>query len=389
MNYNLESKKYKLNVILISSLTNLGAGGKFLHSLLDNHPDVLTIPNAIQQFCDVKNFDKKNKKDIIKQLYKFKEFFNSKHDVARGRSNLGNKKNSIIKIDKKLFFYYLNNFLNKNKWCLKNYILSINFSYQFVLNKSKKKKFIVIYLHDMFYLEIINRLFKKSKILTIVRLPINSFATYTRNKKIKAERTKKIIRGDYLHFLYNIFKFVDIKSKVYCINLEELHKNPKQSLISMCKKINLKFDNSLLSSTFNGKIWYNPRKYVYTGFKFQNHNKVNYAEVEKDVCHLIDSSTKNFQTFLGYMRKNDLKIKINTKFPVKSFINYFFYLIKFFIFRSNKKNIYSMYDLIRLKYNEFKNFNKKIGDIKKYDRNTNFEKKLILVNKNSHVFKRN
>tara|TARA_B110001450_G_scaffold234244_1_gene238100 strand:+ start:103 stop:1272 length:1170 start_codon:yes stop_codon:yes gene_type:complete len=389
MSYNLKSKKYKLNIILIASLTNLGAGGKFLHSLLDDHPEVLTIPNAIQQFCDVKNFDKKNKKDIIKQLDKFKEFFDSKYDVTKGRADLGPNKNLTIKISKKIFFNYLDNFLKENKWSLKNYILSVYFSYQFALNKSIKKKYIVIYLHDMFYLEIINRLFNKSKILTTVRLPINSFATYTRNKKIKAERTKNIIQGDYLHWLYSVFKFQDFKEKIYCINIEELHKNPKQSLISMCKKINLKFDNSLLSSTFNGKIWYNPRKYVYTGFKFQNHNKVNYAEVEKDVCHLIDSSTKNFQTFLGYMRKNDLKIKINTKFPVKSFINYFFYLIKFFIFRSNKKNIYSMYDLIRLKYNEFKNFNKKIGDIKKYDRNTNFEKKLILVNKNSHVFKRN
>ena len=48
MNYNLNKVEFKLDVILTASLTNLGAGGKFLHSLMDNHPDILTIPNAIQ-----------------------------------------------------------------------------------------------------------------------------------------------------------------------------------------------------------------------------------------------------------------------------------------------------------------------------------------------------
>ena len=33
-----------------------------------------------------------------------------------------------------------------------------------------------------------------------------------------------------------------------------------------------------------------------------------------------------------------------------------------------------MYNLLRLKYNELKKFNKKIRHIKKYDRNANFKK---------------
>ena len=87
----------------------------------------------------------------------------------------------------------------------------------------------------MFFLKIIEKLFKNPKVLAIVRAPINSFATYTRNKKIKAERTREIIRGDYLHFLYNIYKFREIKSKIYCINLEELHKEPKKSIKNVHK----------------------------------------------------------------------------------------------------------------------------------------------------------
>ena len=140
MNYNLNSEHYKLKILLIASLTNLGAGGKFLHSLLDNHPDIVTIPNSIQQFCDVKNSKKKSKEETINRLKNFKEFFHSKHNVARGRSNLGENKNSFIKINKKLFFFHLDNFLKKNKWSLGNYILSIYFSYQLILGNIKKKK---------------------------------------------------------------------------------------------------------------------------------------------------------------------------------------------------------------------------------------------------------
>jgi hypothetical protein len=190
----------------------------------------------------------------------------------------------------------------------------------------------------MFFLKIIEKLFKKPKVLVIVRAPINSFATYTRNKKIKAKRTREIIKGDYLHFLYNIYKFREIKSKIYCINLEELHKEPKKSIESMCTKIGLNFNKTLLQSTFNGKLWFNPRKFVYNGFNFKYHDKINYDELNKDVCNLIDDTTKNFQIFLGYLDKND---KINkSKFPLKSFINYIFYLIYFFIFKLKNKIIY-------------------------------------------------
>ena len=386
MNYNLNSEHYKLKILLIASLTNLGAGGKFLHSLLDNHPDIVTIPNSIQQFCDVKNFKKKSKEETINKLKNFKEFFNSKHDVARGRSNLGENKNSFIKINKKLFFFHLDNFLKKNKWSLGNYILSIYFSYQLILGNIKKKKILVIYLHDMFFLKIIEKLFKKPKVLVIVRAPINSFATYTRNKKIKAKRTREIIKSDYLHFLYNIYKFREIKSKIYCINLEELHKEPKKSIESMCTKIGLNFNKTLLQSTFNGKLWFNPRKFVYNGFNFKYHDKINYDELNKDVCNLIDDTTKNFQIFLGYLDKND---KINkSKFPLKSFINYIFYLIYFFIFKLKNKNIYSLYNLFYLKFLEIKNFNKKIKKIKNYDLKNEFKKKIILINKNTHKFKR-
>ena len=238
----------------------------------------------------------------------------------------------------------------------------------------------------MFFLKIIEKLFKKPKVLVIVRAPINSFATYTRNKKIKAKRTREIIKGDYLHFLYNIYKFREIKSKIYCINLEELHKEPKKSIESMCTKIGLNFNKTLLQSTFNGKLWFNPRKFVYNGFNFKYHDKINYDELNKDVCNLIDDTTKNFQIFLGYLDKND---KINkSKFPLKSFINYIFYLIYFFIFKLKNKNIYSLYNLFYLKFLEIKNFNKKIKKIKNYDLKNEFKKKIILINKNTHKFKR-
>jgi hypothetical protein len=385
--YKLSEKQFKFKVILTGSLTNLGAGGKFLHSLLDNHPDILTIPHAPQVFCDVRKFKIKSKKDILKELENFKEFFNSKYDQVRGRHKLGKKKNIQIKINKKKFFFHLNKFLNENKWSLKNYILSVYLSYTLTIKKKiTKKKFIVIYLHDMFFLEIFQKLFPKSIILASVRLPINSFATYTRNKKIKADRTKSIINGEYLHWLYSIFKFKDIKSKIYCMNIEELHKNPKLSILKLCSKINLKFHNSLLTSTFNGKLWFNPRKFSYNGFNFKYHNKINYDEVNKDVYDLIDFSTVNFQTYLGYVQ-TDLKVD-KIKFPTKSFLKYFIYIIFFFFFKSKQKSLISFYNLLNIKLKELKYFDLKIDNIKKYDLSNKFRKQLILINKNTHKFER-
>jgi hypothetical protein len=238
----------------------------------------------------------------------------------------------------------------------------------------------------MFFLEIFQKLFPKSIILASVRLPINSFATYTRNKKIKADRTKSIINGEYLHWLYSIFKFKDIKSKIYCMNIEELHKNPKLSILKLCSKINLKFHNSLLTSTFNGKLWFNPRKFSYNGFNFKYHNKINYDEVNKDVYDLIDFSTVNFQTYLGYVQ-TDLKVD-KIKFPTKSFLKYFIYIIFFFFFKSKQKSLISFYNLLNIKLKELKYFDLKIDNIKKYDLSNKFRKQLILINKNTHKFER-
>ena len=376
---------YNFKPILIGSLANYASGGKFIHSLLDNHHDIMTIPNSPPQFCQINKFNELSKEEIINQLFLFDEFFDSSNDQRRGRNKLGQEKNQIIKIDKYIFSQHLEEFLKINDWNILNYIYSVYLSYNFTNNTYHHQNFIAIYLHDIFFINEFSKIIINPIILCSVRLPINAFSTYVRNKGLKSKQFKKISKNKYLHFVYSFYEFEKIKNKIYCIVLEELHKNPQKSINKLCDKLNIPFDKNLLVSTFNGMLWFNPNKFTYNGFNYDAHKAINTKENDKLIIKFFFNIFFNFYQYFGYSnieRKRD-KIKLPYKSLIKNFIKI---IISQFLYTKDRFKIRIYFLQLKIFIDEIYNLKAETAKLVSKDIHNKYKSKLIIINPSSKKY---
>ena len=143
----------RLTFVAITQLVSR-SGTVYLHSLLDNHPEVATIPPIIDITCfyNKENLTTKEYFDIFEKSNL--KFFNTSQYTLNDNKHsmifrLGEKKNSKIitnkKIFKKIFFDTLNK-LDKNP---KNAIIALYYVYTLMHCKSLSKlKIILFHPHE-------------------------------------------------------------------------------------------------------------------------------------------------------------------------------------------------------------------------------------------------
>jgi hypothetical protein len=121
-----------LKIDKVLCIQNYGTSGTlFTHSLLDGHPELLSMPGLygsepiiawVNIFGDSKFIKKDQLKKLIKIfLYYAGHWFKIKENV-HGLNTLGKNKNIKIKISKRFFLSRLNYYLKKKKNCLQKRI---------------------------------------------------------------------------------------------------------------------------------------------------------------------------------------------------------------------------------------------------------------------------
>jgi len=258
------------------------SGSYFLQSLLDYHPEVLSLPIRSWEGY-YRHFHTLTEKAKELSSIKFAEltvfffpFFFQENNKIESQifypkmniSKLGENKNIPMGIKKETFIRILSSIITQ----MKN--IDIKFTNSLIINiihiayaKSQDRiisspnPLILMNIHGYFpeIMKLILKDYKICKFIVTVRLPekghdaLVSHCYY--DIKLNNHITTYYNSLDELLFSDSIPSFVPINI-IKCIKFEDFHTNTENTMKILCKWLKINFNEILLKSTLDGKLWW-------------------------------------------------------------------------------------------------------------------------------------
>ena len=307
--YDVDYKRVSdLDIYLITH--DLPSGSMLLHSLLDSHPEIITIPGT----PDIYSFVNDNYVDASSVLNKFEEcnpyFYNTLEQTVdkywySGLDTLGVNKGEGILTNKKLFERYFISFLKEKNIDSSNIILALFYSYSMVHGCNlKSKKIIVMHPHYHDKAIFLNKIFPKSKCIVTVRDPIQTYYSAIKRSSLKAGiRNLAFNHAGYIYReSLNVVPLIENNIEFRIVKVEEIFSDD-YVMLGLCSFLHIDYDSSLRKSTFNGKKWWgaNPT-YKLNKFSLDRH-KINYELSFLESCLFSIVFRKHYNIF-GYIKPN-------------------------------------------------------------------------------------
>lgn len=251
------------------------SGSYFIHSLLDNYPNLISIPPS-ELYLFYELWHSNEKRSSLKIEQDFAEILVHLCDASqpiygnycgqqRGLTRLGANQDFCLKLDLNCFIHTLWALLPKQQEYIsrKMFFIAIHLAYYYTLHDGnidfeaiKKRPFIVYQLHswepDLF--DCVFEDFEKTKILQMVREPIQTMGSHmviTDPNHITASISHCLVGGIYYRNDPHLFE--NYKG----VRLEDLHHHPKGTMRAIANWLGLSWHDCLLDSTFAGHQWWN------------------------------------------------------------------------------------------------------------------------------------
>ncbi len=303
------------------------SGLDLFHSLLDNHSEILQFPGILYIDQKLKKIlSQSSKKKIAKEFIKeYKNFFDSRKLKIERHHQLGEKKNKFYEVDKEKF---VENFLSLSK--KKKFFNNQIFQNLFLLHKAydskdlgKKKKIILINAHILPFVLNFEKIFKgiNYEIIHTIRHPLSAISSTVKNwinyKNGIYLKPKELFYNLDL-IVFGIQKLKNLKRKIHIIQLENLHQKANSIMKKFCKIYGLKFEKTLLKSTFHNLKWWGD---AVSGKDLNGLNKNFKASYDLDLFEESD---------LGYLKYilNDILKKYNYKINIEKKMAFHFKPLK-------------------------------------------------------------
>jgi len=327
------------------------SGSLLVGSLLDSHEEILTIPPG--KFCYFygrNEFWEKVKKrnydidEIIEYFYLYYyEIFNGKFAPnALNYHKMGENKEEHIFINKSEFVKWLKAIGKEIDLKIRrNFFIAIHYAYELSLGRDvSKKKYINHQLHDPDFYRTKKILddFNDVKFIGTFRYPIRAFYSLIRNTKdclnvnhfraYKFEEYDLIYNGDFIS-LYNQFlmgwkiPYKELNLNLFPLYLDELHKSPKNVIKRLSIFLDIKENEVLLESTFNGLRYWGDAHAVQpiSGFDINHTTKSGWKLFfNKFDCYLLNglmANHKEYRDKINYKIKNLIIIMLLSLIPSK------------------------------------------------------------------------
>ena len=251
----------KIPVYVISTFGHCGLD--WLHSLLDSHKDILILP-PLSFFRKISIL--KDKKIYLDSHLNHKIITNIITKELFTKTNIESYK--ILKKNQKksIFQKHMNNFLKVEKDLSMEKKIFFSIYYAFAkINKINLNKIKLIVTNEANawncdkYIEYFN-----SKFVFLIRDPratiAGSLRVFKRHKKIPIN-FKIDINLSRMISAQKFCKKIE-KNKILILKNEKIHHNLKAEMKKLSKYLGIKFNNSLLQSTFLGKKWIGESGYL-------------------------------------------------------------------------------------------------------------------------------
>ena len=271
--FKIKRKIYNNKIITLSR--GNGSGSKLLQSFFDSHKKIIMLPGYpllyFYEAFNIWNLKKISVKVILYKIFaQFPSIFDSrKYQGSDSLNKLGYKFKYYIKINKKTFSKFFNEFFLYNKFNRKNILLAIHYAYARAIKKKiYNDSIILIHTHipeninKYFYID-----FPESIVFSMTRDPKTNIFSRYENSFLKPLE-KKIKISDFIIYrhriIYWIFDFIlfsldDIKNfspkKHFIIKHEDLKYKHKKVFQKICKILNISYSKILETPTFFNKKW--------------------------------------------------------------------------------------------------------------------------------------
>ena len=253
------------------------SGTGLLHSLIDGHPEISTLPSIyLSEYFDHSTWEKLISNgwdgivDRFVSIYDVLFDANSSvpvqsksreliHNVGikDGMANVGDQKNEVLKLDRDLF----RSELKKQMVCYEELDASVFFklvhiAYDRALNNFDSKSLIFYHIHNPdTYAELNFARFNPSvNWLLMVREPIQSLESWLRTDFRDKNYFSVITR--LLTMLLELDNPVYSGSNAIGIRLEDLKERPRKTIPALCKWMGISENESLYEMTAQGKKWW-------------------------------------------------------------------------------------------------------------------------------------
>ena len=261
----------------ITALVHFGRSGTgLLHSLIDGHSEVSTLPSIyLSEFFDYFNWKNiidggwEEMADRFTKIYavlfdasstkkvpaKNSNYIRIGHE--EGMTNVGTKKNEVLSINKKIFIKELNQLINcHNSLDAVSFFKLIHLAYEKVLHNHNKKNLIFYHIHnpDMYAQLNFSKLTDSTRWLMMVREPLQSCESWIKSDFLNS-RYRNISNKIY-QMLFDIDQPIFNNDNSIGIRLEDLKEYPRETIFALCKWLGIKEKDTLYQMTAQGKKWW-------------------------------------------------------------------------------------------------------------------------------------
>ena len=290
---------FNLKIVAISHFISR-SGTLYLHSLLDNHPEIATIPGTIDivELLKIKKnssalecyeiFKKNNPKFFDTSSFNFKDKNNSSLWI------LGDDKKRKILTDENLFKTNFIKALVGRKIEPKNILISLYLAYAKAHNKKiGNYKIILMHPHEKKTTLLFNKFFKDAIYFIPIRNPYRAYKSIIKKTKFvnKLREIKYYPSGQLLDSALDIKNFRIDKLNMYFFKLEDLGNNLETIMKNVANILNIEFNQSMLASTFGGeKYWSNSVEKQSNEFDRNRHkDEINLPKNDLKIIYSINS----------------------------------------------------------------------------------------------------
>ena len=268
----------------IVALIHFGRSGTgLMHSLIDGHPEVSTLPSIyfseyfdnstwmkiisagwngmVDRFIDIYEvlFDPTSLVPIATKSKKLQYNIG----VKEGLANVGNERNEILCLDKKIFRSELKSLLK----CYEEidafvFFKLIHVAYDRAINDYNSKSLIFYHIHNPDACAKLNfsRLNESTNWLVMVREPIQSCESWIRRSFHKNDYSGVVNRIPTM--LFEIDNSIYRRQNTIGVRLEDLKIRPRKTIPALCKWMGIEESHSLYEMTAQGKKWWGDRSSV-------------------------------------------------------------------------------------------------------------------------------
>lgn len=286
----------------IVSLYNFGRSGSlFLHSLLDGHPEISTLPGVyfkgwfgLDSWEAITSSGQNWREQLVKNFeLKYDVLFDAKSSkpipgTPFGKSNIngiecgfdrmGENRDIVLGLDRSRLSEALLKRLSMmvEPPSSRQFFLLLHSAFDEVLGRDGAKKAVFYHIHNPDIEEVFNYQanFKKQRSLIIVRNPLQSLLSWMKRRLKPCEyfnsaRSSSQFESEFLHAYINltdaVFSILKLLNSATfstfgatVVRLEDLKSKPEKELSDLCSWIGVDYNESLLSSSFQGIPYWGP-----------------------------------------------------------------------------------------------------------------------------------